>query len=181
MGQKYTLITGASAGLGRELAIAAAKRGFNILLVALPGTELAELARFLQDKYEVTVKYLEADLASLSAAKEVYLWCTQRGYEVDKLINNVGVGGSKPFENFSLSEMQAMIQLNIGVMASMTNVFMPMLRKQRKAHILNVSSTASFFNIPDKSVYAATKAFVNTLTTSLRNELHGTAISVSVL
>lgn len=181
MGQKYTLITGASAGLGKELAVAAARRGFNLLLVALPGTELAELATIIQEKHNVTVKYLEVDLSGPVAAKEVYLWCTQRGYEVDKLINNVGMGGSKPFENFTLSEMQVMIQLNIGVMVSMTNVFMPMLRKQRKAHILNVSSTASFFNIPNKSVYSATKAFVNTLTTSLRNELKGTAIAVSIL
>ncbi len=181
MTRKYTLITGASAGIGRELAVACAKRGFNLLLVALPETGLAALANQLQEQYGVLADYLEADLANPAAARQVYQWCEQGGYAVDKLINNVGVGSHQLFQDCSPEEIQLMIQLNTCVVASILNLFIPMLQKQGKAYVLNVSSTASFFNIPNKALYAATKAFVNTLSTSLRNELTGTPVSVSVV
>jgi short-subunit dehydrogenase len=181
MSMKFTLITGASAGIGKELAIVCAGKGFNLLLVSLPHSGLAGFAEELRGHYHVTVHYLEIDLTGPSAPQAVFQWCISKDYEIDKLINNVGTGGNRRFEHFQLSEIQSMIQLNTYVVSSITNLFIPMLKKQEKAYILNVSSTASFFNIPNKVVYAATKAFINTLTTSLRNELADTNISVSVM
>jgi len=178
---RYTLITGASAGIGKELATACAKRGFNILLVALPASGLSELSKHLQHNFDVLVDYMECDLANPLSVQDIYRWCTDKGYEVDKLINSAGIGGSSPFETLSTADIQAMIQLNASVLATIINVFIPTLKKQERGYILNVSSTASFFNIPNKALYAATKAFVNVLTTSLRNELKNTNISLSVL
>ena len=177
----YTLITGASAGIGKELATACARRGLNILLVALPQSGLPGLSKHLQQNFGVQVDYMECDLAGPLSAQNIYDWCVTKGYEVDKLINNAGAGGSSPFETLSTADIQAMIHLNTNVLAAIINLFIPLLKKHEKAYILNVSSTASFFNIPNKALYAATKAFVNVLTTSLRNELKGTNISLSVL
>lgn len=181
MKDQFTLITGAGAGIGRELAIACAKKGFHLLLVSLPGSELDQLSNTLSQEFGVKVYYLEIDLLAHTAPQQVYGWCLQKGYIVDKLINNAGIGGSCKFDELALSDIQTMILLNTYVITSITNLFLPMLRQQPKAYILNVSSTASFFNIPYKALYAATKAFVNTLTSSLRNELAGTGIVVSVL
>jgi len=177
----YTLITGASAGIGKELATACARRGFNILLVALPQSGLSELSKHLQQNFDVQVDYMECDLADPLGPRAIYDWCIGNGYDVDKLINNAGIGGSSPFETLSPLDIQAMIHLNTNVLTTIINLFIPKLKKQERAYILNVSSTASFFSIPNKALYAATKAFVNVLTTSLRNELKGTNISLSVL
>jgi short-subunit dehydrogenase len=178
---RYTLITGASAGIGKELATACAKRGFNILLVALPASGLPELSKHLQQNFGVLVEYIECDLANPSSVQDIHQWCTGNGYEVDKLINNAGIGCSSPFETLSTKDIQAMIQLNACVLSTIINQFIPILKKQERAYILNVGSTASYFNIPNKALYAATKAFVKVLTTSLRNELRDTNISLSVL
>ena len=181
MSAQFTLITGASAGIGKELATACARRGFNILLVALPGSGLPELSKHLQQNFGVLVDYMECDLADPSSVQDIHQWCTGNGYEVDKLINNAGIGCSSPFEALSAKDIRAMIQLNASVLSTIINQFIPTLKKQERAYILNVSSTASFFNIPNKALYAATKAFVKVLTTSLRNELRSTNISLSVL
>ena len=181
MANPFTLLTGASAGIGKEMAIICAKRGFNLLLVSLPGSNLSSFANELRENFKVEVDYFEIDLSETHAPVDVYNWCVDNGYQVNILINNVGTGGRGKFETLELSDIQSMIQINTCVISSLTNLFIPMLRQQKKAFILNVSSTASYFNIPNKALYAATKAFVNTLTSSLRNELAKTNISVSLL
>ena len=181
MKEPFTLITGAGAGIGRELAIVCAHKGYKLLLVSLPGSDLAGLAADLSKLYRIKAHYLELDLTEPTAPQGVFGWCMANGYVVDKLINNAGTGGSRKFEELQLADIQSMIVLNTYVFTSITNLFIPMLKQQPKAYILNLSSTASFFNIPYKAVYAATKAFVNTFSTSLRNELADTNIVVSVL
>jgi short-subunit dehydrogenase len=181
MNHAFTLLTGASAGIGKEMAVVCAKKGLNLLLVSLPNSELAEFAKELKEKFNVQVDYFEANLGEQKTPEAVYNWCIEKGYQVNALINNVGAGGSERFEDLTSSDIQAMIHLNTYVISSLTNLFIPMLKQQEKAYILNVSSTASYFNIPNKALYAATKSFVNTLTTSLRNELAHTNISLSLL
>ncbi|NEU08392.1 SDR family NAD(P)-dependent oxidoreductase [Flavihumibacter sp. R14] len=179
--ENFTLITGASSGIGNEMAINCAKRGFNLLLISLPETSLKDISLNLSKEYGVKVHYLEINLNNLNSPKKVYEWCESNDYNVNMLINNVGMGGRDKFENLSLTMISTMINLNIYILSAITNLFIPMLKAQQKAYILNVSSTASYFNIPNKIVYSATKAYVNTFTTSLRNELSHTNISVSLL
>jgi len=179
--QKFTLITGASGGIGREMAFICAEKSFNLLLVALANSNLAELSEELRSKYAVEVNFLELDFSRIDAATDLYEWCVQNNYEVDMLINNLGIGGKEKFKDIRLDEIRQMIQLNAYVMSAITNLFLPMLNRQPRAYILNVSSTASYFNIPNKIVYSATKAYVNTFTTSLRNELKNSHVSVSLL
>ena len=179
--KKFTLITGASHGIGREMAFVCAEKGFNLLLIALPDSNLAQLSDELRNKYAVEVDCLELDFDDLDSVTELYAWCISNSYDVNTLINNVGIGGRVEFSNLGLDEIQKLIRVNIYIVSAVTSLFLPMLRRQPKAYILNVSSTASYFNIPNKTVYAATKAYVNTFTTSLRNELKGSQISVSLL
>jgi short-subunit dehydrogenase len=179
--KKFTLITGASNGIGREMAFVCAEKGFNLLLVALADSNLEQLSQELRDRNSVDVDYLELDLGHIEAATDLYDWCMKNDYQVNMLINNVGIGGRENFSNLSLVEIQKMIHLNTYIVSATTNLFLPMLRKQPEAYILNVSSTASYFNIPNKTVYAATKAYVNTFTTGLRNELKDSHVSVSLL
>lgn len=181
MKSPYTLITGASAGIGKELAIVCAGKGYNLLLVSLPGSDLAGLAADLCKHYGIKVHYYELDLTVPGASRQLFEWCSSKGYLVDKLINNVGMGSRGKFEKQPLDNIQSMILLNTYVFTSITHLFIPLLKQHPKAYILNVSSTASFFNIPFKAVYSATKAFVNSFSTSLRNELANTNIRVSVL
>jgi len=179
--KRFTLITGASGGIGREMAIVCAQRGFNLLLVALADSNLAELSEELRNKYRVDIDFLELDFSKTEAVTELYHWCTTNNYEVDMLINNLGIGGKGKFKNIGLGDIQKMIHLNIYILSAVTNLFLPMLSRQPRAYILNVSSTAAYFNIPQKIVYSATKAYVNTFTSSLRIELKGSNISVSLL
>jgi short-subunit dehydrogenase len=179
--KKFTLITGASHGIGREMAFVCAEKGFNLLLIALPDANLAQLSDELRIKYGVDVDFLELDFADIDAVTDLYNWCVSNNYQVNMLVNNVGIGGKCEFSNLGLDEIQKMIHLNIYIVSAIINLFLPMLHHQPKAYILNVSSTASYFNIPNKTVYGATKAYVNTFTTSLRNELKGSHISVSLL
>ncbi len=163
------------------MAFICAEKGFNLLLVALPNSNLAQLSDELRIKYAVEVDFLELDFDQADSVTDLYDWCLSNGYEVNMLINNVGIGGRGEFSNLGLDEIQKLIRVNIYIVSAITSLFLPMLRRQPKAYILNVSSTASYFNIPNKTVYAATKAYVNTFTTSLRNELKGSHISVSLL
>ena len=179
--ENFTLITGASAGIGKEMAVNCAKRGFNLLLISLPDTSLEDISLGLSKEYDIKVHYLEIDLNSSNSPEAVYNWCLRNNYTVNMLFNNVGMGGRNKFEELSLATIQMLITLNIFTVSAITNLFIPMLKRQPRAYILNVSSTASYFNIPNKIVYAATKAYVNTFTTSLRNELSHTNISVSLL
>jgi short-subunit dehydrogenase len=177
----FTLITGASGGIGKEMAIICAQRGFNLLLVALAESNLAELSEELRKTYSVEIDFLELDFGKPDAVTDLYDWCTRNNYEVDMLINNLGIGGRERFKNIGLGDIQKMIHLNTYIVSAVTNLFLPMLSRQPKAYILNVSSTAAYFNIPNKIVYSATKAYVNTFTTNLRSELKDTNISVSLL
>ena len=181
MTQIFTLITGATAGIGKELAICCAERNFNLLLVGLPGSGCAEFAEELRDTYGIIVDFFEVDLLQPGSTELLLKWCLDKQYRVDKLINNVGMGGRRRFEDLTGPEIEKMILLNTAVPATITNLLIPILKKEHPAYILNVSSTAAYFSIPEKSLYSATKAFVNTFSHSLRNELSGTGISVSVL
>lgn len=177
----YTLITGASSGIGKALALECASRGMNVLIVALPGSDLDYLEKAIRDKYRVQCYAFGADLSQQCSATAVYDWVKQNGYEVNILINNVGVGSKGPFEKISKDFYYTQINLNITSMCIMTRLFTEDLKAHSPAHILNVGSLGGFFILPEKTVYTATKAFVFSFSQSLRNELKSYGINVSVV
>lgn len=177
----FTLITGASEGIGRALAIECAKRKMNLILVALPGSELEILADNLMTKYQILVNCFPADFFKNEAPQQLYEWVIEQGLSVNMLINNVGVGYAGRFENYTTTHIENMLQLNIWPMVTLTRLFLDDLKKHSPSYLLNVASLAGLRPVPYKSIYAATKSFIYSFTRALKVELKDTMVKVSVL
>ncbi|MFY7900098.1 MAG: SDR family NAD(P)-dependent oxidoreductase [Chitinophagaceae bacterium] len=178
---QYALITGASKGIGKEIAIELAKRGYHLLLVARSSNLLAELAGNIQQHYAVSVDYCAIDLAKTNAAKTLFNWCSEKNYSIHILVNNAGYGLSGLFSSYSIEEHQAMMQVNMQVPVELVHSFLPMLQKQNKAYILNIASSAAYQAVPGLSVYAASKAFILNFSRGLQYELRNTKVSVTAV
>jgi short-subunit dehydrogenase len=176
----YTLITGASKGLGKEIAYECARRGNNLILVALPGEDLKGFCRYLELKYKISASCYETDLTKNNAPLELTYW-VKKNFSVNILINNAGVGGTIPFGECSADYMDKIILLNIRALTLITRQMLSELKKHSRAYILNVASLAAFSPIPFKTVYPASKAFVYSFSRGLQEELKGTSVRVSVL
>jgi hypothetical protein len=175
----FALITGASKGIGKALAQELASRKVNLLLVARSQDLLKELAIELTSKNNITVHYLAVDLTHKKATGDIYSWCLQNNFSVDTLVNNAGYGLSGIFDKYSLAEYEAMMQVNMNTAVALIHLFLPMLKKQNQAYILNVGSTAAYQAVPGLNVYAATKAFMESFSRSLNYELRNTSVSVT--
>ncbi|MGA2640733.1 MAG: SDR family NAD(P)-dependent oxidoreductase [Spirochaetia bacterium] len=178
---RCALITGASQGLGRAFAEECAGRGMDLILVALPETGLPELARILEVAHHVRIETIEMDLAQPEAPRSIALQSRTRGFAVDTLINNAGVGFTSRFADSSAGQNEATIQLNVAALVRLTQELLPSLQQKQRAWILNVASVGAFFPMPSMPVYSSTKTFVFTFSRLLRAELRGTRIGVSVL
>lgn len=178
----YTLVTGASNGIGKAFAEECAARGRNVLLVALPEPKLEETANSLIEQYpEQTFQHLGINLMEKDAPQQILNWCTENGYTVDLLINNAGLGNSGPFTSLPSDFYQGQMQLNMLSLVGLTHLFLPMLQSQEKTHIINVASMAAFYDIPFKGIYSASKKFVLSFSRSLNKELEGSSVSITVL
>jgi len=177
---RYTLITGASSGLGREFSIQCATMGMNIIMIALPGSNMASIAEKLAAEYKIAAKVFELDITDSILLIEKMHHITEN-FEVDFLINNAGIGGTASITESSLEAMDRILQVNIRSMVSITQMLLPHLLKHPKSHILNISSMAAFTPIAYKTVYPASKAFISSFSLGLREELLDTNLSVSVV
>jgi short-subunit dehydrogenase/uncharacterized protein (DUF2062 family) len=173
----YTLITGASSGLGKELAIACAREKRNLLLVALPGQNLIFLCRRLEMEYGILAQGFEMDLTDRKVIERFAERILGR-YRVNFLINNAGTGGTQLFEDSTVDYLDRIILLNIRAVAILTRLMIPELKKHPESRIMNISSMAAFSPIPFKTVYPASKAFVSSFSRSLNIELKGTGVKV---
>ncbi len=179
--EKWAVITGASEGIGRAMAAEAARRGLNLLLIALPDTGLPAVADELSRLYDVESEFWEIDLAGNTAIAEFVEYVRVSRRTVELLINNAGIGGTAPFAGQNPERLASMIDVNVGALTVLTRLLLPHLMGQDEAHILNVASLAGWYPTPGMSVYAATKAYVISLSLALRDELENTGVSVSVL
>jgi short-subunit dehydrogenase len=175
----YALITGASKGIGRAMARELARRGYNVLLVARSEGALQQLAADIRNDFKVGADHLSADLTDAGTPQRVLDWCREKGYTTSILINNAGFGASGAFDAVPLNEQLSMMQVNMNALVTMTHLFLPELKRQPKAYLLNIASSAAYQAVPFLSVYAASKAFVLTFSRGLRYELKGSAVSVT--
>jgi len=178
--KSYTLITGASDGLGKALAIECARRNMNLVLTALPRTNLLSLANFIENNFPVEVKIFEKDLTKEADCYDLHLEILNARLKVNVLINNAGIGHTEFFSETSPEFFKQLIKLNVLATTLLTSLFVPELKKHSPAHILNVGSLCSFFYLPKKQVYGATKSFIYSFSKSLRRELAHQDIAVSV-
>ncbi|MGC4000427.1 MAG: SDR family oxidoreductase [Anaeromyxobacter sp.] len=175
------LITGASSGIGKELARLHAARGGDLVLVARSEQKLAELADELRRAHSSRVTVIAKDLAQPSAAREVYQAVKDAGIAVDYLVNNAGFGGRGAFHERRWEDDLSMINLNIVTLTALTRLFLPGFVARNSGRILNVSSTAGLMPGPLQAVYYATKAYVTSFSNAIAEELRGTAVTVTAL
>ena len=173
------LVTGASSGLGREFARLHAKRGRDLVVTARRIGELDALKRELESAHGCRVTVVEADLAAPDAVET--LWRACEGIEIDVLINNAGFGGHGPFLEQSLERSQEMIALNVAAPTALAHRFAAPMVARGRGRILNVGSTAGYLPGPLQAVYYATKAYVNSFSQALAEELDGTGVTVTLL
>ena len=177
----YALVTGASRGIGRALALALAQHGYDLLLVARSEVQLRALALEIGEKHQRQSHLLVLDLAAPGAAGAVAAWALAHTKELEVLVNNAGYGLWGRFEQLSLAEQQNMLQLNMLLPVALTHALLPALRQQPRAYVLNVASTAAYQAVPSLALYAASKAFVVSFSRGLRYELKDTPVSVTCL
>lgn len=178
--EKWALVTGASSGIGRELATLFALDHWNVLLAARNVTRLSELATELETNHKVRTKVVSSDLSVPGAAARLYE--TTRGLgSITALVNNAGFGHYGDFAATPLETHQSMIQVNLAALVELTHLFLPGMIERRNGIILNVGSLAAFQPGPTVNVYYATKAFVYSFSRALAIELQNTGVTVTVL
>ena len=163
------------------MALECAKRGMNVILVALDTPELSQSAEEIKQSYGVEVNYLGLDLTAPNAPEQVYQWSREAGLKVNILINNAGMGNSGLFESNELDQYLKIINLNNRALVELTYFYIKDLKAQGKGYILNVSSMEATLPLPYKAVYTGSKSFIYAFTLALREELKGTGISATVL
>jgi hypothetical protein len=176
------LITGASAGIGREFARQLAGRARSMILIARREEQLLELNHELQQQHEnLRVHIRKADLSNLVQLKELMESLDREQIEIDLLVNNAGLGDAGLFATSDPTRNEQMLLVNVLALTSLTRHLLPHMIAKRHGGILNVSSSAGFLPIPGDGVYAATKAYVTSFSEALRAELRGTGVSVCAL
>ena len=176
------LITGASSGIGRELARIHCSRGGNAILVARRKEKLEELKDELETSHSISAYVIEMDLAAENGAIDLFKQIKELGIEVDILINNAGFGGHGLFHERDLAWNLKMVDLNIKALVTLTHLFLQdRIERNKGGKILNVGSTAGMVPGPLQATYHATKAFVNSFSQAIANEVADKNITVTVL
>jgi len=173
------LVTGASSGIGAELAKLCAADGYNLILVARRREQLAELASALSARHGTQARVLTADLGDPSAPRTIF---DQTGETaIDLLINNAGFGVHGAFQETDWTGEARLLQVNVASLAHLTKLFLPGMVRRGSGRVLHVASTAAFVPGPFMAMYYASKAFVVSFSHAVANELKGTGVTVTVL
>lgn len=165
------LITGASSGIGKELAIALADRGYELLLVARRKDRLDALAKEIRGTHKVAVTVYTADLSKAGATAELEKKVRADGHSVDVLVNNAGFGTNARVIDENREKVAEEISLNIGALVDLTIAFLPDMVGRHSGAVINIASTASYQPVPGMAVYAATKSFVRSFTEAVWGEV----------
>jgi len=173
------LITGASSGIGYELAKLFARDHYNLVLVARSADRLKNVADEFQGQFGVSVRTVPLDLAAVPAPKFLFDQLQREGVSVDVLVNNAGFGTFGEFASMPEEEILGQISLNITALTHLTRFFLPPMLARRDGKVMNVASTAAFQPGPMMAVYYATKAYVLSFSEALANEVAGSGVVVS--
>lgn len=175
------LITGASSGIGWQLAKVLAADGYDLVLVARREDALQRLARQLEQSHGISAHVKSLDLAATDAAKRLVDWLNHQELQVDLLVNNAGFGARGRVVDLADARQRAMMQLNMITLFELTRILVPEMVGRGRGGVINVASTAAFQPGPFMAVYYATKAFVLSFSEALGEELVGTGVRVTCL
>jgi short-subunit dehydrogenase len=179
--RKTALVTGASSGIGAELARVHAEHGGNLVIVARRRDRLESLKSELENSHGISVDILPADLTQADAVRQIHDELQSHGIELDYLINNAGLGNRGLFHEQDWAQNEALIKLNVLTLTALTRAFLPRMIERHSGRILNIASMAGFVPGPLQAVYYASKAYVISLSEAIANELAGTGVTVTVL
>ena len=177
----YTLITGASGGIGHDLALLAAADGRNLVLVARSVEKLEELAVTIMESNKTEVITIDVDLSDEAGVNTLITEITKQGIQIDTLINNAGFGDFGDFAKADLSKNMEMIRLNVSALTQLCHFVLEGMLDAGSGKIMNVASTAAFMPGPGMAVYYASKAYVLSFSEALTRELKGTGVTVTTL
>lgn len=175
------LITGASNGIGLELAKIHASKGGDLVLVARNKSKLDELKATLENEHKIKVYTIGKDLSANNSAQEVYEETSHQNIQIDILINNAGFGDFGMFVETDWNKELQMINLNITTLTQFTKLYLQDMVKRKSGRIMNVASTAAFQSGPIMAVYYATKAYVLSFSEAVDNEVSDKGVSVTTL
>src|ERR1051326_5882825 len=175
------LVTGASAGIGIDLAECFAKDGYDLVLAARTESALVEVASRLAKTHGVKATPIAVDLEAIGGAAKLAQEIEKRGLTVDVLVNNAGYGQVGAFDGSDISTQLGMIDLNDRALVELTHIYWPTMLANRRGGVLNVASTAAFQPGPLMAIYYASKAFVLSFSEALWEEARGTGVKVSCL
>lgn len=178
---RTALVTGASGGIGLELARGLAADKFNVVLVARSRDKLHELARELKTERGVKVTVLPADLSEASAPHDIFETVKDAGLQIDLLVNNAGLLFEGRFNELGFDEQMRLLQVNIVALTGLTRLFLEPMLERGHGRILNVASVAAFMPTAKLAVYAASKAYVLSFGEALAQELSGSKVTVTTL
>jgi uncharacterized protein len=182
MGERRTaLITGASSGFGVEFAKLFAHDGFDVVLVARTEPPMQQLAEELRTSHAITATVIAKDLSPNGAPDELIADLAARGIQVDALVNNAGFAQYGPFVEADRDELDQMMSVNVVALTQLTHALLPGMVERGWGRIVNLGSIGSFTAAPMTGAYAATKAYVLSLSLALTEELHGTGVTVTAL
>lgn len=177
----FTLITGASHGIGKAFAVECARRGMNLFLVALPDAMLDETISIIKENYGVKVIGFGIDLSYEDSPKKVFDFTRKENIRVNILINNAGFGAGGYFRNSPLEKYQTMIRLNNSALIALIYFFLDDLKSIPGSHILNMSSMEATLPLPYKATYTGTKNFIYSFSLALNEELRSSGVKVTVV
>jgi uncharacterized protein len=178
---KTALVTGASVGIGRDLAFLFARDGHDLVLTARNEGRLQELAGTLREQFKVDVEVIAKDLSVPAAPQEIFDALKEKFIRVDYLVNNAGFGTHGQFVQSDLKEQLSMLQVNIVSLTHLTRLFLPLMLERGSSRIMNVASVAAFFPGPLMAAYYASKAYVLSFSEALDHEVRRKGVSVTAL
>lgn len=179
---EYTLITGATSGIGKALAAEFAKRGHNLILASRNLPKMQELKKDFGEKYRTETACLEIDLSQAEAPQKLYDFCRQNNYTVNVLVNNAGIGlDSKAQTEQDIAEVEKLFQLNLHSVLLLGSLFGRDMQNRKQGYILNVASAAAFQPMPYAALYGASKAFVLSLSEAMHIELKKYGVGVTAV
>ncbi|MGE5417156.1 MAG: SDR family NAD(P)-dependent oxidoreductase [Acidobacteriota bacterium] len=178
---KTALVTGASSGIGLELADLLARDGYDLVLVARTKSKLDQMADEFAAKYGISTVVIAKELSLSESAGEIIKELNNHSIKIDVLINNAGFNEYGRFAEMDLQASYDMIQVNITSLTALTSMLLPAMIARKQGKVMNVGSTGSFSPCPNSAVYAATKAYVLSFSAALAEELKGTGVTVTTL
>jgi short-subunit dehydrogenase len=179
--RELALVTGASSGIGLELAKLLAADGYDLILVARRNDALEKIAAELRTDYGAAVHVWPADLAAADAPQGLQARASAEGLDVDVLVNNAGFGALGAFADLPLERQLGIIDVNLRALTELTHRFLPAMRKRRRGRIMIVASVAGLLPGPYMAVYYASKAYLESFSIALARELAGSGITVTCL